>query len=71
MEVPHRGGDVLVAELVLHGGEVGRVRFERVRGKGVVEGVDPALFADAGAQLSHRVDLLGHAEGRSGACAGD
>ena len=62
VEVPHRGGDVLVAELVLHGGEVGSVRFERVRGEGVAEGVDAALLADAGAQLRHGVDLLGHGD---------
>jgi hypothetical protein len=37
VEVAHGGGDVLVAELVLHGGEVGGVRFQRVRGEGVAE----------------------------------
>ncbi len=51
-----------MAELMLDGGEVGGVGFERVRGEGVAEGVDAALLADAGAQLGHGVDLLGHRE---------
>jgi hypothetical protein len=39
VEVAHRGRDVLVAELVLHGGEIGGVRFEGIRGEGVAQGM--------------------------------
>ena len=58
MEVPHRRGDLAMAQEALHGVQVD-AGFEQVGGKRVAQGVDAALLLDAGAQLGHRVDLLG------------
>jgi len=58
MEVPHRRGDLAVAEEPLHGVQVD-AGFEQVGGEGVAQGVDAALLLDAGAQLREGIDLLG------------
>jgi len=43
MEVPHRRGDLAVAEEPLHGVQVD-AGFEQVGREGVAQGVDAALF---------------------------
>src|SRR5688572_28618241 len=47
VRVDLRGGDVLVAEHLLHGAEVG-ASFQQVRGEGVAEDVGVDLLLDAG-----------------------
>jgi len=58
VQVARGGGEVAVAQQGLHRGQIA-AGFEEMGGEGVAERMDAALLGDAGAELRHRVELLG------------
>ncbi len=61
VQVARGGGEVAVAEEFLDRRHVA-AGFEQMGRDGVAQSVDPALLGDPGAELGHRVELLGHGD---------